>query len=129
MSDNLLSLYDAHAPRLYALALRITGDAVAAAEVLEQVFVDAAADAVPSDVLSLVRAVRERSLTRQGRSELPTVESAGGASPQTLIDDAFFGGMTVAQLARRHALSEDEVRARLRTGMTGLRAQFGRGEK
>ena len=33
------ALYDAHAPRLYALALRITGDEESAAAALEEAFI------------------------------------------------------------------------------------------
>jgi DNA-directed RNA polymerase specialized sigma24 family protein len=120
---DLLALYDAHAPRLFALALRITGDEAAAAQVLEEVFT---AEAVPSELADLVRLTRERALARYDRSALAPVEpSAMKPVPRQLVEDAFYGGMSVADLARVYSLPEETVRTMLTTGMAELRLAVG----
>lgn len=119
--DEVLALYDAHAPRLYALALRITGDEAAAAAVIEEVFTSAA---VPAELGELVRLTREKSVGRHIRSQAPSVEPSGMKPfPRQLVEDAFYGGMSVADLARVYALSEQMVRSMLATGMAELRLE------
>ena len=120
---DILALYDAHAPRLFALALRITGDEGAAAAVLEEVFTS---EAVPSELADLVRLTRERALARYDRSVLAPVEpSAMKPVPRQLVEDAFYGGMSVADLARIYSLPEETVRTMLTTGMAELRLAVG----
>ena len=120
---DILALYDAHAPRLFALALRITGDESAAAAVLEEVFT---AEAVPSELADLVRLTRERALARYDRSSVGPVEPSGMKPvPRQLVEDAFYGGMSVADLARVYSLSEETVRTMLTTGMAELRLAVG----
>ena len=120
---DILALYDAHAPRLFALALRITGDEGAAAAVLEEVFTS---EAVPSELADLVRLTRERALARYDRSSLAPVEpSAMKPVPRQLVEDAFYGGMSVADLARVYSLPEETVRTMLTTGMAELRLAVG----
>lgn len=122
MSD-ILALYDAHASRLFALALRITGDEGAAAAVLEEVFTS---EAVPAELAGLVRLTRERALARYDRSVLAAVEpSAMKPVPRQLVEDAFYGGMSVADLARIYSLSEETVRTMLTAGMAELRLAVG----
>ena len=120
--EDVLRLYDEHAPRLFALALRITGgDREAAAAVLEEVFTHLES----ADPAALVRATRERALTRQSRSPLPSVEVPGPKpSARQLVEDAFYRGMTASALAAAYGLGEDEVRALVRDGMEELREQF-----
>lgn len=120
--EDVLRLYDEHAPRLFALALRITGgDRNAAAAVLEEVF----AGVESPDIGALVRATRERALTRQSRSPLPTVGSSGSKpSARQLVEEAFYRGMTAATLAAAYGLDEEAVRSLLRDGMEELREQF-----
>ncbi|HVR38845.1 MAG TPA: RNA polymerase subunit sigma, partial [Thermoanaerobaculia bacterium] len=61
--ESIESLYDSHAPRLYAIALRILGDRDAAAATLEDVFVELASgqsydDAYGSPSARLIRLTR-----------------------------------------------------------------------
>lgn len=120
-SDTVLALYDAHAARLFALALRITGDERVAAEVLEEVFTSGG---VPAELGELVRVTREKALGRYDRQARPHVEASGMKPvPRQLVEDAFYGGMSVADLARVYSLPEETVRAMLRTGMSELRLE------
>ena len=120
-SSDIIALYDAHAPRLFALALRITGDEKAAAGVLEEIFTSAA---VPGELGELVRLTREKSLARYDRPAAAPVEpSRMKPVPRQLVEDAFYGGMSVADLARVYSLPEETVRAMLRTGMSELRLE------
>lgn len=119
--DEILGLYDAHAPRLFALALRITGDEKAAADVIAEVFTS---EAVPSELAGLVRLTREKSLSRYDRSGAASVESPGMKPfPRQLVEDAFYGGMSVADLARVYSLPEETVKAMLISGMNELRLE------
>jgi DNA-directed RNA polymerase specialized sigma24 family protein len=119
MAD-ILALYDDYAPRLYALALRITGDETAAAAVLEEVF---ASQQVPDFFVDLVRIVREKSLARPNRSSAPRVVNEGGApTPRRLVEEAFFEGKSVADLAKTFSLDESGVRIMLRRGLDELKS-------
>ena len=121
--DDVMRLYDAHAPRLFALAMRITGDERAAADVIEEVFT---AESVPSELADLVRLTREKAVNRYDRSGSAAVESPGMKPlPRQLVEDAFYGGMSVADLARVYALPEETVKAMLVTGMNELRLEVG----
>ena len=114
-----MKLYDAHAPRLFALALRITGDERLAAAVLEDVFTSGQ---VPGELSELIRLTREKSLARYDRSVSASVEPSGMKPvPRQLVEDAFYGGMSVADLARAYALPEETVRTMLTAGMAELR--------
>ncbi len=113
--ERVIALYDEHAPRLYALALRILGDEQAAAEVLEEVFVS---EQVPSDFPGLVRAVREKSLLRPNRPPVPPVVQAGEVPDAgLLVEQAFFHGQSVTDLARTFSLDEQTVRVMLLDGL------------
>ena len=117
--DEIIRLYDAHAPRLYALALRIMGDEKTAADVLEEVFVS---EPLPADLPGLVRATREKSLARQNRTSGRSVIEPGGVpAPRLLIEEAFFHGKNVADLAKTFSLDEETVRVMLRSGMDELK--------
>ena len=116
---DIIVLYDEYAPRLYALALRILGDEKAAAEVLEEVFVS---PTVPGDFGGLVRAVREKSLARENRTSGRSVVNGGEApTPRLLVEEAFFQGKSVSDLARTFSLSEQAVRVMLRQGLDELK--------
>jgi len=122
------AFYDAHASRVYALALRITGDRDIAAEVVEELFVGIRNGTLVHDRGSveawLIRTARDIALEhREGQTATATVGSTE-ASPRVLVEAAFFGGLTVPELARTFSLSEEEVRQRLRHGMAELRTQF-----
>ena len=122
------AFYDAHASRVYALALRITGDREIAAEVVEELFVGIGNGTLVHDRGSveawLIRTARNIALEhREGQSAVAAVQSTE-ATPRVLVEAAFFGGLTVPELARTFSLSEEEVRQRLRSGMAELRTQF-----
>lgn len=122
MPDRRLALYDAHAPRLFALALRITGDEAQAASVLEEVFT---ARDVPSEFADLVRKTREIAISRHIRSErAPVGTQRQEPSPRQLVEDAFYRGMSVADLASAWNVPEETVRRLLRDGMLELREQL-----
>lgn len=117
---------------MYALALRITGDREIAAEVVEELFVGIRnGTLVPgrgSTEAWLIRTARDMALDhreahREGQSAAAAVQSVE-ATPRALVEAAFFGGLTVPELARTFSLSEEEVRQRLRHGMAELRTQF-----
>ena len=113
--DEIIRLYDAHAPRLYALALRITGDEAASAEVLEEVFVS---EPVPEDLGGLVRATREKSLARENRSSgRSVVQGSEAPTARLLVEKAFFEGKSIAELAKTFSLDEGTVRVMLRQGL------------
>ena len=118
MTD-IVRLYDEHAGRLYAIALRITGDEQAAAEALEEIFVS---PSVPDDLVGLVRAVREKSLTRQNRSSgRPVVDSGGPPTPRLVVEKAFYEGKSVAELAKTFSIDPQAVRVMLRQGLDELK--------
>jgi DNA-directed RNA polymerase specialized sigma24 family protein len=111
------SLYDRHAPHLYALALRITGDGGLAASVVEEAFLTLGEEA---DEASLVRVTRDLALARGARRmTLPPTPT-----PRHLVEAVFYGGQRVSDLSQTFALSEATVRAMLRDGMAELRRQF-----
>ena len=119
-SDPVMALYDAFAPRLYALALRITGEERIAAEIVQEIFTG---EVVPAQPAELVRMTREKALARYDRSGSAAVETPGVKPvPRQLVDDVFFGGLSIADLARIYSMSEDAVRSMLQTGMAELRA-------
>jgi len=119
--SDIMALYDAHAPRLFALALRITGDERVAAEVLEEIFTSAD---VPAELGELVRLTRKKSLERYDRSGAASVDSPGMEPlPRQLVEDAFYGGMSIADLARVYSLPEEKVRTMLLAGMAELRLE------
>lgn len=115
---------------MYALALRITGDREIAAEVVEELFVGIRNGTLLHDRSRggveawLIRTARDIALEhREGQTAATPVQSTE-ATPRALVEAAFFGGLTVPELARTFSLSEEEVRQRLRSGMAELRTQF-----
>ena len=125
--DEIATLYDEHAPRLYALALRILGDESAAAAVLEDVFLTRP---LPVELGDLVRLTRDLSLARPIQSAGPSVERVGGVpAPRLLVEEAFYRGRSVTDLARAFAIDEETVRGMLRKGMAELREQVAAREK
>jgi DNA-directed RNA polymerase specialized sigma24 family protein len=125
------AFFDAHAARIYALALRITGSRELAGDVVEQLFIGLRNGSVVPQARGgsieawLVRTARDWSLARrpQGQTAAAAVRGTEG-SPRTLVETAFFGGLSVDELARAFSLSEDEVRTRLKDGMAALHTQF-----
>ena len=47
-----------------------------------------------------------------------------GQHDTAAVEAAFFGGLSVADLAKRHRLPEDRVRTMIRDGMTELRTKL-----
>ena len=113
-----MTLYDRYAAHLFALALRITGDRAAAAEVVSSAFLSLGDLA---DEASLVRATRDAALARRGRTR---VALEGPPTPQLLVEAAFYGGQRVSDLSQTFALPERTVRAMLRDGMAQLKRQL-----
>lgn len=125
----IADLYDRHASRLYAIALRITGDRDAAADALTEAFVELGKnDEVRDPECYLIRATRDQALTRQTRSAPPTVVPKE-VNPRRVVEDAWYGGMSVSDLARIYKIPETNVRGLLCDGMAQLRSQFAAGRK
>ena len=122
--EDVEALYDAHAPRLYALALRITGDAAAAAAALEEAFrrLWESTDNLGEDAFrTLVRLTRDSALThRQVQNLTPPVDMMR-PSPVGLIEELFFGGLTLRDLAGRYGVGETDLRRMIHEGMAALR--------
>ena len=112
------TLYDRHAAQLFALALRITGDRAAAAEVISSAFISLGELAGEA---SLVRATRDAALARRGRT---AVAISGPPTPKLLVEAAFYGGQGVSDLSETYALPERTVRSMLRDGMAQLKRQL-----
>ena len=129
-SADIATLYDNYASRVYSLALRITGDRDAAADITEDLFVRIGNGSLAHDPRHgsfdawLVRTARDASLARrEAQSPVSSVHQSE-ASPRSLVEAAFFGGMSATELAKIHSLGEDDVRRRLCNGMAELRTQF-----
>lgn len=121
---DILALYEACAARMYAVALRIAGDERLAADILADVFVAVAsvraplaADPVDEEV-SLLRLTRDYALARRAGEPRPP---AGPPTDRSLVEQAFFDGRTVADLARIYSMSANDIRERLRNGMKAMR--------
>jgi DNA-directed RNA polymerase specialized sigma24 family protein len=122
------AFYDAHASRVYALALRITGDRDVAAEVVEELFIGIRNGRFVHDRGSieawLIRTARDLALDHRESQTAAAAVQTMEATPRALVEAAFFGGLTVPELARTFSLTEEETRQRLRSGMAELRTQF-----
>jgi DNA-directed RNA polymerase specialized sigma24 family protein len=127
--QGLADLYDRHASRLYAIALRITGDRDAAADALEAAFVALSRNADAGDPLAyLVHATRDGALARQTRPASTTVV-VSEPSARSMVEEAWYNGMTVSDLAKRYGISEAKARGMLCDGMAELRRKFAAGTK
>jgi hypothetical protein len=127
--ESLGEIYDRHASRLYAIALRITNDRDAAADALESAFVSLSKNAGVGDPLAyLVHATRDSALARQTRpGSAPVVTEE--PSPGSMVENAWYNGMTVSDLATRYGISEAKARGMLCDGMAELRMKFAAGTK
>jgi predicted RNA polymerase sigma factor len=125
--QSLAELYDRHASRLYAIALRITGDRDAAAEALEKAFLVLSRNGDAGDPLAyLIHATRDCALARQTRPASTNVV-VPEPSLRSMVEDAWYNGMTVSDLATRYGISEAKARGMLCDGMAELRMKFAAG--
>lgn len=126
-AEALGQLYDRHAARLHALALRMTCDTAIAAKVLEDSFLrvwNQPPDPAHDCGASLARITRE--VAREHSSQ-PAPASSGRsipATPRELVEAAYFERRSVDDIARTCGLPEPEVRRLLRQGMDDLKRQF-----
>ncbi|MCU1227138.1 MAG: hypothetical protein JWO97_22 [Acidobacteria bacterium] len=120
--EAMASLYDRHAPRMYAIALRVTGNRDAAGAVLEAAFAALANGAAPDGAGEswLLRLARDLAVARQTQTAPPSVEGMT-PTPRSLVEEAFYRGAGVAKLARTHGLTETDVRKMLQDGIRELR--------
>jgi DNA-directed RNA polymerase specialized sigma24 family protein len=126
---SLAEIYDRHASLLYAIALRITNDRDAAADALESAFVALSRNGDAGDPLPyLIHATRDCALARQTRPASANVVVAE-PSPRSMVEEAWYNGMTVSDLATRHGISEANARGMLCDGMAELRMKFAAGTK
>ena len=127
--QSLADLYDRHASRLYAVALRITGDRDAAADALEAAFRSLCQNEDVRDAVAyLIQATRDCALARQTQPAAAAVVP-NEANPRTMVEDAWYNGMSVKDLAARYGLSEANARGMVCNGMAQLRMQFAAGTK
>ncbi|MEA2238934.1 MAG: Sigma-70 region 2 [Thermoanaerobaculia bacterium] len=124
----IADLYDRHASRLYAIALRITGDRDFAADALAETFVALGkSNEVRDPETYLIRATRDHALSRQTQKPSAAVVPQE-VTPRQLVEEAWYG-MTVSDLATTHKTSEATIRTMLCDGMAQLRSQFAAGTK
>jgi predicted RNA polymerase sigma factor len=127
--QSLADLYDRHSARLYAIALRVTDDGDAAADALEAAFVALSQSDDPGDELAyLIHATRDCALARQTQPASAAVVPKE-ASPRNIVEDAWYKGMNVNDLAARYGIPEEKARGLLCEGMAQLRTQFAAGTK
>jgi DNA-directed RNA polymerase specialized sigma24 family protein len=125
---SVAALYDRHAGRMYAVALRVTGDAARAANVLEEVFASLCDGPVLFDGTGdasgwLLRLTRDRALSGQTQNAATPVDGMT-LTPRALVEAAFFDGISVQEAAKRLQTTEETVRTKLKEGMAELRAQL-----
>ena len=72
----------------------------------------------------LIRTARGTALKRREAQSPVSSVHPSEATPRSLVEAAFFGGMSASELSRMYAMSEDEVRRRLCNGMAELRTEF-----
>jgi RNA polymerase sigma-70 factor (ECF subfamily) len=112
----LSGLYDRFAPALYVLALRITRDARAAGDILEEVFArlwrerEKFRARLPADPVStwLLRMCRARALAWSGEEPIAEeVATSPGTEPGPAPDaDAAFAGLSRLEPGVRHRVAE-----------------------
>ena len=129
----LAELYDHHAPTLFAIALRILGDRDNATAVVEDLFLSLGNGSERYDPLLgspaawLIRRSREYALARQAQTTGTSVDKEE-PTPRRLVEQAFYRGQGIDELARAYSLTPDRVRAMLCDGMAEVRKQFRPGE-
>ncbi|HEX2064695.1 MAG TPA: sigma factor [Acidimicrobiales bacterium] len=124
-------LYDRHAGSVFSFTKRMVPDAGAAADIVEEVFLelweaphafDGRLGGLRSHLLLLARRVtlvrlrRDRPVAAAGASELPSSSDLG------VLEMALFGGSTCRQIADLLGITEREVKRRLRRGLQRVRS-------
>ena len=125
-AEALAELYDRHAPRLHALALRMTCDGPIAVAVLEETFRQIwDQQPRPEDdcMTTLARITREAVRKHEARCAENPSGSPTRSTPRNLVETAYYGRRNVGELAQSFGLAEPEVRRMLREGMDELRRQ------
>jgi RNA polymerase sigma-70 factor (ECF subfamily) len=138
----LSGLYDRYSRLIYSVALRITGDRAAAAEALEVVFetiwqFPGSFQAGDSVAGWLIRMTRSRAIDAN-RSHLRAYEEAVDdehaaratlaqlpPAPRRVLDLAYYGGLTYAEIAARLGEPVGTVKSLLRLGLMELYEQLG----
>jgi RNA polymerase sigma-70 factor, ECF subfamily len=127
----LESLYDLHSPSMYAVALRILGDPEAAGATLEATFVGlwegslTYGPACGNPAAWLLRVTRDTALAMRPAAAKTATRAVSPPTPRQLVEDVFYGGSRVEEIAQTYAMPETQVRDLLRSGMAELRSQFG----
>ena len=125
--EALAELYDRYAPRLHALALRMTCDAPSAVAVLEETFRrvwNEKPDPESDCAASLARITREAARKQEARRADAASGNPTRLTPRELVETAYYERRSVGELARSSGLAEPEVRRMLREGMDELRRQL-----
>jgi len=109
--------------------LRITNDRDAAADALEAAFVALSQNDDAGDPATyLIHTTRDCALARQTQPS-PAAVVSKEADPRALVEDAWYNGMSVNDLAARYGIPEEKARGLLCEGMAQLRTQFAAGTK
>jgi DNA-directed RNA polymerase specialized sigma24 family protein len=122
------SLYDRHSPPMYAIALRILGQEDQACAALEAAFLALwegrvnYAPSLGSPAAWLIRVARDHAVAM--RPARAAVHREAAPTPRQLVEDVFFAGNRVADIARDYAIPESKVRDLLRCGMAELRSEL-----
>ena len=120
--------YDATSTAAFSLAFRITGDRAAAEAACEQAYLEAWHQPETADSASLLELVRERALGARG----PSVDGRRGGLNAALaeaeplgrraVELAYFGGLSVAEVASILDSTPEEVRRAMRAAMLSMAA-------
>jgi DNA-directed RNA polymerase specialized sigma24 family protein len=129
-SAALESLYDRHSPSMYAVAVRILGDRDLAGAALEALFVGlwegrlTYSPSFGNAAAWLLRVARDQALAMRPPPSAQPQPRATAPTPRQLVEEVFYGGSRVEEIARTYALPETQVKDLLRSGMAELRSQF-----
>jgi DNA-directed RNA polymerase specialized sigma24 family protein len=126
------SLYDRHSPVMYAIALRILGREDQACAALEATFLGlwegrlAYSPSFGNPTAWLLRVMRDSAMAM--RPATPLQRRPATPTPRQLVEDVYFGGSRVDQIAATYSMPEPKVRDLLRCGMAELRSEFEAGK-
>lgn len=130
-ASRLAEIYDRYGPRVYGLALAVTGDEDAAATITEQTFlapmsaaVEPPAAFLETNLLSLAHRLAIE-WVRAGRgTPRPCPQSSDSAPPEVqVVRDAYFQGRTYREIAEQLHVEPGVVADLLRRGLRSLSAE------